>query len=270
MPSGLFSRLKRVLARSLPETLARPLAVRYYARNLSSMTENDEPDFAVVKYLVAPGDYVVDIGANVGDYTKFLSDLVGPHGKVLAIEPIPRTFGILVACVKFLRLENVAAMNCAISDVDGLLEMEIPEYDEGHDNFYQAHVVEPRLEKQGKRLAVESRRLDGIVEARSKPLSFLKCDVEGHEFKCLQGALNVLDGDGPSCLIELSGNPDDGTSSASQVLELMRNRGYGVYWFDGKSLRKRCVGDRSVNYFFLKEGHLKRVEAGMAVIDSPR
>ena len=34
-----------------------------------------------------PGDTVLDCGANIGDYTIKASTLVGPTGRVIAIEP---------------------------------------------------------------------------------------------------------------------------------------------------------------------------------------
>ena len=45
--------------------------------------------------MVSPRDWIVDVGANVGHYTKRLSELVGPKGRVIAFEPILETFSIL-------------------------------------------------------------------------------------------------------------------------------------------------------------------------------
>jgi FkbM family methyltransferase len=45
----------------------------------------------MAKY-IKEGDIVVDIGANQGQYTIFLSKLVGQKGKVYAFEPDPRNF----------------------------------------------------------------------------------------------------------------------------------------------------------------------------------
>ena len=41
------------------------------------------------------GDFVIDVGANVGKYTVLASKLVGKRGKVLAIEPEIGAFKIL-------------------------------------------------------------------------------------------------------------------------------------------------------------------------------
>jgi FkbM family methyltransferase len=39
--------------------------------------------------LCRPGDCVLDIGANVGDWTIAMAARVGPLGKVIAFEPVP-------------------------------------------------------------------------------------------------------------------------------------------------------------------------------------
>ena len=67
-----------------------------------------------IKYLVKPGDSVLDIGANVGWYTNHLSLLVGEPGKVYSIEPIPETFALLRAVVGELGLSNVESLNYAM------------------------------------------------------------------------------------------------------------------------------------------------------------
>ena len=48
--------------------------------------ERDEVAF--VQATVAPGDRVVDVGANIGFYTALLAALVGPAGRVVACEPL--------------------------------------------------------------------------------------------------------------------------------------------------------------------------------------
>ena len=65
--------LKRLALILLPEPLLSIMKSFHYFRILRSVSDDFEPEFAIIKQLVYPGDYVVDIGANIGVYTKYLS-----------------------------------------------------------------------------------------------------------------------------------------------------------------------------------------------------
>ena len=45
--------------------------------------------------LVGRGATAIDIGANLGYYTRPLSDIVGNEGRVYAVEPVPVIFEVL-------------------------------------------------------------------------------------------------------------------------------------------------------------------------------
>lgn len=55
----------------------------------------DPVERSVLADHLRPGDSVVDIGANIGAYTLYLAGLVGPGGRVLAVEPQPSVLGRL-------------------------------------------------------------------------------------------------------------------------------------------------------------------------------
>lgn len=62
------------------------------------------------------GDVAVDIGANVGYYTRIASQLVGSDGAVLAFEPMPAAFRVLqLNCAD---LSNTRLFPVALSDSD--------------------------------------------------------------------------------------------------------------------------------------------------------
>jgi 23S rRNA U2552 (ribose-2'-O)-methylase RlmE/FtsJ len=80
--------LRALIRRTLPVKVLQFVKKIHYSRLLRSFSEKDEIDFKVIKYIVNLGDYVVDIGANIGVYTKYLSERVGSLGRVYSIEPI--------------------------------------------------------------------------------------------------------------------------------------------------------------------------------------
>ena len=95
-----------------------------------------EPDALRCRYLINRGDRVVDVGANIGAYTKLLSEWVGPEGLVLLLsEPIPETCSYLQNNVRKFGMGNVVVHNAAVSSRPGELKMCVPS-----SNFYQARI----------------------------------------------------------------------------------------------------------------------------------
>ena len=70
-----------------------------------------------MKKYIRKGAIVLDIGANIGFYTKILSELVGDNGKVYAFEPDKTNFGYLMKNAG--HLKNVVFINKAVSDKTG-------------------------------------------------------------------------------------------------------------------------------------------------------
>lgn len=84
-----------------------------------------EPDItAFVRRRLAPGDTFVDVGAHVGYYTVLASGLVGESGRVVAVEPSPRNFGLLTANLALdNRRRNVRAVNMAAASQRGTVDI---------------------------------------------------------------------------------------------------------------------------------------------------
>jgi FkbM family methyltransferase len=249
--------LARSVARSImPDRMLQGAKKQYYAWLLRRGPENAERDCRPLPTLVAPGDHVIDVGANIGIYTKRLSELVGARGRVYSVEPIPLTFELLASNVKRLGLSNVELFACAISDRNGSVVMEVPRYASGGENFYEAR-IRPGDGQSGtlRTFRVLCTTLDALVAPASVRISFVKCDVEGHELSCIRGAQRVLRESKPALLLEVSSDPDDSRSPAHELFGVLAEEGYQAYWFDGATLRRRSPGDRSVNYFFLREEH---------------
>lgn len=249
---------KELALRLLPESVLARLKKIHYAQVLRSVTESDEPDLKVLKYLVGPGQSVVDIGANIGVYAKYLSERVGPGGRVICVEPIPLTFDILCSNVRKLSLSNVELKNCAISDTEGQVRMQVPKYDSGGENFYGARIEEKDAGHSVRSFAVPATTIDTLLSG-APPVQFIKCDVEGHELNCIRGATKTIERSRPAWLIEISGDMNEERSSSRQTFRILSNSGYTAYWFDGTNLKPQRPGTKSVNYFFLTAPHLENL-----------
>lgn len=249
--------VKDLVMKFVPDSVLNEVKKRHYYGVLKDFREEEEQDMAVVRYLVRRGDAVVDLGANIGIYTRLLSDLVGPEGEVISLEAVPTTFDILSSNVKRLGLENAKLLNIAVAEQDGTVWMEVPKFR----GFYRARIaVDGESDgDSGNRVKVEARSLDSLLSQRPGKIAFIKCDVEGHELNCIRGAGRLLEKHAPAWLMEIGDDPDVPGSKGQRLLEEFHRHGYGVFRFDGTSLRRRNPGDASVNYFLLKPNHLDQL-----------
>lgn len=136
---------KEAILKFVPASVLRYMKAARYIRHVGRFSEVHEPELKVVKHLVNLGDTVVDVGANVGWYTHYLSRLIGEKGRVISLEPIPETFWLLSVCAKWHRLSNATLVNAGASEEDKVGVMEVPFYEFGGENFYMAHVVDENI-----------------------------------------------------------------------------------------------------------------------------
>ena len=80
---------------------------------------------AVLAFL-KPGAVAIDIGANLGEWTVPFARAVGAAGRVLAIEPAPRSAAALEATLAANALRQAAVIRCAAGDRDGTAEFAVP------------------------------------------------------------------------------------------------------------------------------------------------
>ncbi|MBI2216457.1 MAG: FkbM family methyltransferase [Candidatus Rokubacteria bacterium] len=257
---GHDRRLKSLALTLLPDRALLAVKKRHYVR---AVRDFSPPEAPVLQALVQRGDHVLDVGANVGWYTKLLSELVGPGGRVFSAEPVPPTFELLSFCVRSLRLDNVELVDCALSDGAGWATMEVPRYADGGENYYEAELVEDRQAASGsdlRRFRVRRDAIDSRFGGCRAP-AFIKIDVEGHECAVLRGGRGLICRARPALFVEVIGDLDDAHSESRATATCLAAEGYRPYWFDGARLRRREAGDPPRNYFFLTGLHLARLTA---------
>lgn len=218
-----FADIARKAIAVLPRFLREPILARHYVRTIQKSGLNAEPDLLVLPSLLRSDWVCVDIGANIGLYTKHLSAL---SKEVLAIEAVPFTFQVLSQMVKSLGLQNVRLYNFAVSDHNGRGAMNVP-------NIWKAYLSD------GDEVDVST--VDALL-ADCPRVDFIKCDVEGHEIKVVNGSLETISRFKPAWLIE--------TDWDSVLFARMYDLGYECYVGSGGRLILR-KGARRTNYFFL-------------------
>ena len=80
---------------------------------------NELPVQNAVTAVLRPGDEFVDVGANVGFFSLLAARLVGPTGRVVAIEALPANVAALEANARRNRLDQISCVPVAASDQGG-------------------------------------------------------------------------------------------------------------------------------------------------------
>lgn len=188
--------LKQIAAR-LPIRWQTELKRIYFGRQIrKGIFATDEPEYKILLQFIKPGDWVIDIGANVGHYTKRFSELVGARGRVLAFEPVPTTFSLLSANVDLFAYPNVTLINSAVSDKFDVVGMSIPKFSTGLTNYYRAHLSTAT----DCELFVLTISIDSLCI--NQRIALIKIDTEGHESIVLSGMHRLIESQHPILIIE--------------------------------------------------------------------
>lgn len=203
-----------------------------------------EPEMTALRWLISAGDSVADIGANVGEYTKLLSSLVGTGGRVYAFEPISENYNILATVVEKGQLSNSRIFRVALGAQVNKCEMVIPN-SEGFTGYYLAHFA--RVGDSGQREKVEVRTLDELwKENLIERLDFIKCDVEGAEVEVIQGGLEMIKVCLPGWLLEVS------SKNSAETFSLLKGLGYRVFVYSKHLVpTENYRPGEFLNYFFI-------------------
>lgn len=150
---------------------------------------------------VRRGDRVVDVGGNYGYYTLLLADLVGPGGRVHAIEPNPAVAELLRRSV----LLNGFAGWTGVHELAGGAQagsatLVVPAHEPKNAALVADSAPLPAAAEQH-RVAVAA--LDELLAGETR-VDFLKIDAEGAEEAIIEGMANILRRDRPEMVLEFN------------------------------------------------------------------
>jgi FkbM family methyltransferase len=152
----------------------------------------------IMQALLRAGDTFLDVGANHGSFAILAAHLVGPTGRVVAVEPQPR----LAALVRRSLAEAPAPFAvhaAALGDREAEMTLHIPRAGSG-----SASIVARPLGP-ARSVTVPVHRADAALDWRRFPGALLiKLDVEGSEPAFLDGAAALIAARRPVILFELS------------------------------------------------------------------
>ena len=168
---------------------ARRLYKQWRHNNISSI-----PEMGILKQILNSDDIVFDIGANIGEFSFFLSTIVS-DGSIYAFEPQIKPFRVLQSVCR--NMKAVVSYNQGFSSSSGQATLFIPIVN-GHGsppeasmdpNFNDFSGYEKRPKSTGSlQETIRLTTLDEFCETNFiDRLAFIKIDVEGHELEILKG-----------------------------------------------------------------------------------
>lgn len=166
--------------------------------------------------LIAEGDTVLDVGANIGTSTVAFAHRVGPHGKVFAFEPQQAVYNVLCANLALNGLRNVTPYPYAVGRQSGTAFLPVVDY------AVSGNYGAVALAGQETPEAVGIVPLDQLSFPRC---ALLKVDVEGAENDVVQGARGLIERDRPLVYVEFNDTP-----SNREMLATLLGLGYRLYW----------------------------------------
>jgi FkbM family methyltransferase len=133
------------------------------------------------------GMTMIDVGANLGYHTAHAARLVGPGGRVLAIEPDPYNFALLKRNIAWNKLDQVTPLNVALGAKGGAANLYCSRENLGDHRLFSG----PGDGRKSVQVPVV--RLDDLCEEHGLAgVDLVKMDVQGYEPYVLQGMQQTL------------------------------------------------------------------------------
>jgi FkbM family methyltransferase len=137
----------------------------------------------------------------------------------MAFEPIPETFALLANNVRGFKYKNVTLFNAALSNQTQVVGFDIPTFDTGLQNYYEAHIAKPSESSDAVVLSIQLNEI-GI----NNKIALVKVDAEGHEDSVIEGMTNILHRDKPTLILE---------NASPELREMLTKIGYKAEVFAG-------------------------------------
>lgn len=195
-------------------------------RSIYNLGIYDLPVTEILFRLIQPGDFVVDVGANVGYTTGLCAFRVGTRGKVYAFEPNPLLQELLKRNLEKVDRGNITLYSIGLSDKMEIGRLVLPkEYEQNQGLGY----VDKNEIAEGMEITLN--KLDNLID-RHQTIDLMKIDVEGFELNVFRGALNILENKGIRHIVF-----EDHNEYPTPVSQLLVDYGYSIYriekgWFN--------------------------------------
>jgi FkbM family methyltransferase len=233
---------------------------------LRGVLARDDAGLAFLRHFVTPECIVFDIGANIGQISRFVAQTL-PAAHVYAFEPMPENVVDLMQNVELApeaTRKRITVVPCALTDRCGVVSLQV---DDLMSQSASLSSVTGGLAAFGRRrfgLAprtadVVGLSLDSVVTDLSLPRpSVIKVDVEGAEALVLVGGEKLLRESSVALYIELHGD-----EVAREVVRILHAWGYGIIGAEAtwKAARRVDPGAQGTLEYIIASRDARALEA---------
>jgi FkbM family methyltransferase len=165
-----------------------------YGRQGNFNTSGEKAAFLDITRRLKTNDSLVmfDVGANVGNYSRFIMENSSPGCTLYSFEPSPSTFESLKNNLS--SFKNCIPVNMALGKATGTLDLYYNDINSVHASLIHRDMshwgTEYNLDS---KVTIQTETLDNFCRNNNiDRIDFLKIDVEGFEYNLLLGASGML------------------------------------------------------------------------------
>lgn len=199
-----------------------------------------------LRKIIKEGFTCIDIGANLGYYSYFLTKYAGNGGKIYAVEPIPLYGEILQKNVK---ADNFRLFPYALGAENKSVEMGLPNIN-GRLHHGMTKIISEKNDNNNyeKKFQVEMKIPDELFDEIEK-IDFIKIDIEGYESIAFENMKTILRKHKPLIQSELSG-----IENKRKAIEILSELGYKTKILKGNKLidiATQHISDYNNDFYFV-------------------
>lgn len=190
------------------------MRIYHYPKGVKGRLAMIEAKYASEAVAVMDGDVVIDIGANIGEFSR---TIVERASRLIAIDPDPNVCEALSRNLN--SFSNAIVLQRAMSDADSRVEFYVSTKNA------DSSLVRPT--QYSETVSVKAMRLDTLIEELGVDrVDFLKLEAEGWEPEILAGAKRTLR---ITRKIAVDAGPErQGQTTAKEVITALTNAGFTI------------------------------------------
>lgn len=234
-----MSQARRIASHLIPQ--------RYkllYFIHRKSRRRNRPAEKILLRLLCSKQKASIDIGANIGTMSYFLSKY-SKENHAFEINPE------VAAKLRRANLSNTKVYEMGLSDSRGPVWLRVPVA--GFGPVFGCGTIEPANDLGGEKVVQRRLAVAMLDDFELQNVGIIKIDVEGHELAVLRGAIQTLERNRPSLIIEIVEKTNG--HSFAEIVQLTSQLSYTCYRLAGKQLVPMSAiedGAGDVDYYFLQ------------------